>query len=78
MMYYKLGADKLKEYGQEANRTWAEFGARSPVKRRMAVIGTGVVALILVVGFMTRSYNPNQVMRDLLPQNTDVAGPTKA
>ena len=79
MMYYKLGADKLKEYGQEAHRTWAEFGNRSPAKRRAALIGSGVILIILVVMLMGRSYDPNQVMRDLLPSHgTNVGGTTNA
>ena len=31
MVYYKLGAETLKNYAGEASRQWAEFGNSRPV-----------------------------------------------
>ncbi|OJD16743.1 hypothetical protein AJ78_03122 [Emergomyces pasteurianus Ep9510] len=51
MVYYKLGADKLKEYVNHANRTWAEYGSANPIQRRLVVIAASflIVVLLLVV-----------------------------
>jgi hypothetical protein len=77
-MYYKLGVDKLKEYTETAGRSWAEFGARSPVKRRLVLLGTSVTLIVVLLLQLGQSYNPNEVMRGLLPDGTTGLTGTKA
>ncbi|OJD22198.1 hypothetical protein ACJ73_06458 [Blastomyces percursus] len=53
MVYYKLGADKVKEYASHANRAWAEYGSANPIQRRLIVIAGSflfVVLLLVVMG----------------------------
>jgi hypothetical protein len=39
LVYYKLGADKLKGHIADGQRAWAEYGARSPVMRKVILAG---------------------------------------
>ena len=48
LVYYKLGADKLKDYISHGQRSWADFGARKPIARRLVAIA-GAFVFILVV-----------------------------
>ncbi|EEH08648.1 DUF250 domain-containing protein [Histoplasma capsulatum G186AR] len=53
MLYYKLGAEKFKEYASHAGRVWAEYGSAKPVQRRLIVIASSflfVVLLLVVTG----------------------------
>lgn len=50
LVYYKLGADKIKEYSGQASRAWADYGVRKPLHRRVAVIAGLAVALFLFFG----------------------------
>ncbi|EEH36733.2 DUF250 domain membrane protein [Paracoccidioides lutzii Pb01] len=52
MVYYKLGADKVKEYASQANRSWAEYGSAKPVQRRLVVIAGSVLFVVLVLVVM--------------------------
>lgn len=58
MVYYKLGFDQLKGYIGEANRQWAEFGARKPVLRKVAVI-TMSAFVLFTFGALAPTYAPN-------------------
>lgn len=61
MIYYKLGADKIKEYANQANRTWAEYGATRPGQRRAVVVGAIILAIFLLFGTMAPSYGSQSV-----------------
>jgi hypothetical protein len=61
LVYYKLGADKLKEYSGQANRSWAEYGNRHPAQRRAIVIGALVLGLFLFLGTLAPNYAPESV-----------------
>lgn len=61
LVYYKLGADKIREYAGQANRSWAEYGAKHPAQRRGIVIGAAVLVFFLLVGSMAPSYAPESV-----------------
>lgn len=63
LVYYKLGADKIKDYAGQANRAWAEYGANRPVQRKFVVIGAIVLIFILFTGSMAPSYAPQSVGR---------------
>lgn len=68
LIYYKLGGDKIREYAQHGNRQWAEFGATSPAKRRLVIIGTTVV-LVLVLLFQMGS-DPRGYVHGIIPDTT--------
>ena len=50
LVYYKLGAEKMLEYGAGVYRAWAEFGLHHPVRRVVYLVIAAVgVILVLVV-----------------------------
>ena len=55
LVYYKLGADKLKDYISHGQRSWADFGARRPVARRLVTIASVFVFILLVLGAVSSS-----------------------
>lgn len=58
MVYYKLGYDQLKGYIGEAGRQWAEFGARKPVLRKLAIIVLSAFVLFALFGSLAPMYAP--------------------
>ncbi|OJJ60630.1 hypothetical protein ASPSYDRAFT_746269 [Aspergillus sydowii CBS 593.65] len=61
LVYYKLGADKIKEYTSQTGRAWAEYGATHPAQRRFVIIGAALLVFFLFVGYMAPSYAPESV-----------------
>ncbi|RMZ92097.1 hypothetical protein DV736_g655, partial [Chaetothyriales sp. CBS 134916] len=60
MLYYKLGAEALKQHISNASRAWAEFGSQRPIARRLLLIAFFFVALVLLVGGLAPTYAPGQ------------------
>ena len=57
-MYYKLGADKLKEYFRDGGRAWTDYGVRHPVWRKL-VIFTGILLFVFIlIGGLAPTYAP--------------------
>ncbi|KYG41720.1 hypothetical protein M433DRAFT_75290, partial [Acidomyces richmondensis BFW] len=50
LIYYKLGAEKLKDYFGQIQRMWADFGVRHPALRRVMVFGMVLAAVFVVLG----------------------------
>src|SRR6266536_1599061 len=50
LLYYKLGADKLKEYFGQAGRSWQEFGVQRPALRKLVIFGLVVITLMILMG----------------------------
>lgn len=50
LVYYKLGADKLKEYAAEGSRQWSDYGNRSPIMRKLLTIGLVITTVIILLG----------------------------
>lgn len=63
LVYYKLGADKIREYTGQAGRAWAEYGANYPAQRKFVIIGAGALIFFLFMGTMGPSYAPESVGR---------------
>jgi drug/metabolite transporter (DMT)-like permease len=61
MVYYKLGYDQLKGYFGEANRHWAEFGARKPVLRKLSIIVFSVLVLFTLFNGLAPGYASDYV-----------------
>ncbi|PKY08540.1 UDP-galf transporter [Aspergillus campestris IBT 28561] len=77
LVYYKLGADKIKDYAGQANRSWAEFGVNHPVRRKSIIIGAVVLIFFLFIGSLGPNYAPEQVdrVKGMLGGGTPAAPP---
>lgn len=48
LIYFKLGSEMIKAQLSEANRAWAEYGARHPAIRKVIIFG-GILFVIFVI-----------------------------
>ncbi|KAM3413846.1 hypothetical protein BST61_g10523 [Cercospora zeina] len=55
LVYYKLGAEKLKEHMGGAQRAWAEYGARHPALRKLIVFGLVLTTIFILLGGISQS-----------------------
>jgi hypothetical protein len=64
LVYYKLGLEKIKEYIGAGRRSWADFGARRPVARKLtttALVFVGFLLLLTLIsglGVVPADYDP--------------------
>ncbi|KAF2088446.1 DMT family organic anion transporter [Saccharata proteae CBS 121410] len=58
LVYYKLGADKLKEYLGQGGRAWAEYGSRHPAMRKMIVFGLIIFVVFVLLGGLAPKFAP--------------------
>lgn len=84
LVYYKLGADKLKEYISQGQRAWAEYGARNPVRRKVISFAVGCLLLVVLLSGLAPSvapdYDPSKYAKSQLDyymgeKGTEVRGP---
>ncbi|KAL9131310.1 MAG: hypothetical protein Q9217_000745 [Psora testacea] len=63
LVYYKLGAATIKAQFSEINRSWAEYGAKRPVMRKLISFGfvLGLVFMIMVGLAPTVGYDPKMI-----------------
>ena len=68
LLYYKLGADQLKQYVSQAGRSWSEFGVQRPALRKAVVFGLVLITLFTLLGGLAPTYAPNQTqnLKDIL------------
>lgn len=72
LVYYKLGADKMKEYLGQGQRAWADYGVRHPALRKLIVFGLVIFTLFLLLGGISFSgalpaqYDPTPYAKDKL------------
>ncbi|KAH0556132.1 hypothetical protein GP486_005933 [Trichoglossum hirsutum] len=50
LIYYKLGAEKLKQYLNTCSLAWSEYGAKRPVMRKLILFGLGLLAFVILLG----------------------------
>jgi drug/metabolite transporter (DMT)-like permease len=60
MMYYKLGAEQLKGYFNQAGMRWAEFGVQRPALRKIVVFGLVLLTFFLLLGGLAPTFAPEQ------------------
>ena len=60
MLYYRLGADQLKGYLQQAGRRWSEFGVQKPALRKGIVFASVILTIFLLLGGLAPTYAPEQ------------------
>jgi len=58
LVYYKLGAEKLKGHIADGQRAWAEYGTRSPVMRKVILAGMALLFVFVLFG----GFAPSQSM----------------
>jgi len=61
LVYYKLGADMLKGYFEQAGRAWADYGVRHPALRKLIVFGVVILILFLLLGGLAPTYAPEYI-----------------
>lgn len=67
LIYYKLGAEKLKEHLGGAQRAWADYGVRHPAIRKLLVFGLVLFTMFTLLGGISTSgyvpaeYNPSSL-----------------
>ncbi|TKA30382.1 hypothetical protein B0A50_02609 [Salinomyces thailandicus] len=72
LVYYKLGADKLKEYMGQGQRSWADYGVKHPALRRVIVFGLVIITLFVLLGGISVSgalpsqYDPTPYVNERL------------
>ena len=60
LLYYKLGAEQLKQYIGHGGRAWSEFGVQRPVARKLVILGLVLFTIIVLLGGLAPSYAPAQ------------------
>lgn len=50
LIYYRLGAEKLKEYFSQGSRSWAEYRATRPATAKLVVFAVVITVLFVVLG----------------------------
>src|SRR5438046_10708136 len=58
LLYYKLGSEKIKELSNQANRSWAEYGASHPIARRSIVFGSCAIVAVTFVWSLYPVFSP--------------------
>lgn len=72
LVYYKLGADKLKEYLGGGGRAWSEYGAKHPAMKKLIIFGVALSLFVLVAGGAF-TFAPEEI-KSRLPLGSSVSG----
>lgn len=71
LVYFKLGGDTIKGQFSEANRQWAEYGAKHPAMRKVIVFGGILLTVFLILGGLAPSAGYDAAyVKTLVGQNT--------
>ncbi|EXJ87793.1 hypothetical protein A1O1_04720 [Capronia coronata CBS 617.96] len=68
LLYYKLGAEQLKQYISHGGRSWSEFGVQRPAMRKAVVFALVLITIFLLLGGLAPTYAPAQTknLKDIL------------
>lgn len=68
LMYYKLGAEQIKQYFAQGGRSWQELGQNRPALRKFVLFGSIFFIMFLLLGGLAPTYAPQQTgkLRDYL------------
>lgn len=61
LVYYKLGAEKLKEYFGQGQMAWADYGIRHPAMRKIIVLGLALLGMFVLIGGIAPQLAPSYV-----------------
>jgi arginine exporter protein ArgO len=56
LVYYKLGAEQIKNHIMEVNRNWQEFGNKKPAARHCVILGLVVLTVFILLGGLAPSF----------------------
>ncbi|KAH0848246.1 hypothetical protein AYO21_05372 [Fonsecaea monophora] len=60
LLYYRLGAEQLKQYVAHAGRSWSEFGVQKPAMRKALIFALVLLTIFLLLGGLAPTYAPSQ------------------
>jgi hypothetical protein len=63
LLYYKLGADKLKEVMGQGNMAWAEFGATRPATRKLLIFALLAATAFILLGGLAPRFAPESTKK---------------
>jgi len=55
LVYYKLGAEKIKVHIADGQRAWADYGTRAPVMRKVILAGLALLTVFVLLGGLAPS-----------------------
>ncbi|KAF2012250.1 TPT-domain-containing protein [Aaosphaeria arxii CBS 175.79] len=58
LIFYKLGADKIREYTGQGGMMWAEFGATRPAARKILIFAVLLVTMFVLLGGLAPRFAP--------------------
>ena len=62
LVYYKLGADTMKEYFSHGSRVWADYGARHPAMRMAIIFGIIVFGMLILFDAASSTFDSNEYL----------------
>jgi hypothetical protein len=65
LLYYKLGADSIKDYTRQASNAWADFGARQPIFRKIVIFACVIVGCFMLLSGVAPSYGASLPMSEM-------------
>ncbi|OAK99392.1 TPT-domain-containing protein [Phaeosphaeriaceae sp. SRC1lsM3a] len=63
LIYYKLGAEKLREYLGQGGMKWQELGHTRPVLRKLMIFAAVIMAMFMVLGSLGPRYAPDSTAK---------------
>ena len=74
LIYYKLGADSLKQYASQGMLSWSEFAVQRPVLRKALIFGMVIITIFVLLGGLAPTYAPAQTksMMDLMSGKSSI------
>ncbi|EAT82928.1 hypothetical protein HBI56_068850 [Parastagonospora nodorum] len=63
LIYYKLGAEKLKEYLGQGGMKWQELGHTRPVLRKLMIFAAVIMSMFMILGSLGPRYAPDQTAK---------------
>jgi hypothetical protein len=63
LIYYKLGAEKLKEYLGQGSMKWQEFGHTRPILRKLMIFAAVIISMFMILGSLGPRYAPDSAAK---------------
>lgn len=63
LIYYKLGAEKLREYLGQGGMKWQELGHTRPVLRKLMVFAAVIMGMFMILGSLGPRYAPDSTAK---------------
>lgn len=76
MVWFKLGAEKIKGYLAEGGRQWADFGSRRPALRKLLVLGGIIMTIFILFGGFAPRYGVDIHAKEYITAAKNAVGST--